>query len=65
MPTLPEPDPWWKRSSFGSLMWFVGAVGIGVLYGRMPEEHDLLELLGLALTVAGYTRFRPTGPVPR
>ncbi len=57
-------DPFWKRSSFGSLLFAVGLLGIGYLYGRLPHEEDLVAILGLILTVAGYTTFRPTGPVP-
>ncbi len=58
-------DPFWKRSSFGSLLFAVGLLGIGYLYGKIPDEQDLVNVLGLILTVAGYTTFRPTGPVSR
>lgn len=57
-------DPFWKRSSFGTLLYTAGAMLIGYLVGgRVPTEEAWLVLLGHALIVAGYQATRPTGPV--
>ena len=59
-------DPFWKRSSFGSLLFFLGSMGVfWIVDGVAPTSDQWIQALVLALTVAGYQGARPTGPVVR
>lgn len=59
-------DPFWKRSSFGSLLFLLGTMLIYWLVdGAAPESQDWIEALVLALTVFGYQAARPTAPASK
>lgn len=53
-------DPFWRRSSFGSLLFMLGTMAIfWLVEGSKPDAQDWIEVLVLALTVLGYQGFRP------
>lgn len=59
-------SPFWLRSSFGSLLFFMGSLLIFWLVdGVEPTSDQWIQVLVLALTVAGYQKVRPTGPVSK
>lgn len=59
-------DPFWKRSSFGSLLYALGLMLIGYLVAdRVPGEGEWILVLGLLLTVLGYQAARPTVKAPK
>ena len=61
-----KPDPFYKRSSFGSLLFMLGTLGIyWLVEEKDPTAQDWIQVLVLGLTVFGYTVGRPTGPLPR
>ena len=60
---MKDKDPFYKRSSFGSLLFFVGvALIFWLVDGKVPTSQDWIEGLVLLLTVFGYQAARPTAP---